>query len=420
MAWAILIQAVHAIVGDEQLDEALLRYLSTGRKHFATDAQVRRSVQTVAFYWQGRASQKKLILRWLEDALGSKEVVDPAGLTIEHVLPRTMTDEVRAEFAAGLEEGADVSYEHDRFVHTLGNLTLSGHNGELNNKPSSQKREMPATSGLLMNQGIAEHASWGLAEITERGANLAEKIIELWLGPDEELAADAESAEVSALRSTVSEILASIPAGNWTSYGEVAIVAGTYPQPLAAVLARYKLLNAWRVLQTGGTVSPGFRWFEPSRTDDPREVLAAEGAGIGPEQAAFFDELRQLGQVTAKNIPTWRRSLPQHWYNISTGSSRATFELTENSVKQRVSVQLYILDDQDLIEALRRDRAEIENELGISLDWRDLPGRKASRIMAPRPGDFRDPEQRAEIQRWMVETVDNFARVFRPRLEVVA
>ena len=415
----------------------------------------------MAFYWQGRASQKKLILRWLEESLASKETVDPAGLTIEHVLPQTMSEEVREEFAAGLEEGADVSYEHDRLVHTLGNLTLSGYNSELSNRPFSQKREMLATSGLLMNQAIAEHESWGLTEIVERNANLAEKIIELWPGPDEDLAADAESAEVSALRSTVSEILAALPAGNWTSYGEVAIVAGTYPQPLAAVLARYKLPNAWRVLQTGGTVSPGFRWFDPSRTDDPRDVLASEGvkfdeagkasveqfltaqeladaaglelddeigswresgsegAGIGAEQELFFTEVRALGQVTATNVATWRTPRAQYWYDVSVGSSRAHLSLTANSVKQRLGVELYIPNDEAMFETFYRDRHAISEELGALLEWRDLPGRKASRIITLKSGDFQDPEQRAQLQRWMVDTVDDFARVFRPRLETM-
>lgn len=458
----ILIQAVHEIADKKEMDEALLRYLSTNRKHFATDAQLRRSIQTVAFYWQGRASQKKLILRWLEEALGSKESVDPEGLTIEHVLPQTMSEDVREEFAAGLEEGADVSYEHDRIVHTLGNLTLSGYNSELSNRPFSQKREMLATSGLLMNQAIAENESWGLTEITERNGMLAEKIIELWPGPDETLSADAESVEVSALRSTVSDILAALPAGNWTSYGEVAIVAGTYPQPLAAVLARYKLPNAWRVLQTGGTVSPGFRWFDPSRTDDPREVLASEGvkfdesgkasreqfmtaqeladaagleidddagswreagpegAGVRAEQELFFTEVRALGQVTAKHVSTWRNPRAQNWYDVSVGSSRAHLSLTANSVKQRLGVELYIPNDEALFESFYRDRNVISEELGISPEWRDLPGRKASRIITLKSGDFQDPEQRAELQRWMVDTVDDFARVFRPRLETLA
>lgn len=453
-----LMQAVQAVADASDIDDALRRFLSTGRKYFATDAQLRQAVQTVPFYWQGRGPQKKLILQWLEEALGSKEVVDPASLTIEHVLPQTLTDEVREQFASGLDEGADVTYEHERLVHTLGNLTLTGYNSELSNRPFSEKRGKLATSGLLMNQEVAEHDIWGAAEIAQRGSLLVERIISLWPGPDETIVADLPSEETSALRSTVAEVLGAIPAGRWTSYGEMAIVAGTYPQPLAAVLTRYELPNAWRVLQAAGTISPGFRWTDPSRNEDPRAILAAEGVrfdeagraapedfltaqdlagaagldiddesapwreggsggvGIGPEQEAFYTELRALGEITAEHIDAWRRPAPQHWYDIAIGSSRAHLSLTVNSVKKRVGVELYITDDPALFHALESDRQAIDAEVGVTPEWRELPGKKASRIIATQPGDFRDPHARPELQRWMVETADNFARVFRSRL----
>lgn len=452
-----LMQAVQAVGEDAEADDALRKFLSTGRKYFATDTQLRQAVQTVPFYWQGRGPQKKLILQWLEEALGSKEVVDPASLTIEHVLPQTLSDDVREQFAARLDEGADVAYEHERIVHTLGNLTLTGYNSELSNRPFSEKRAKLATSGLLMNQEIAEHDHWGAAEIAQRGSLLAERIIKLWPGPDETVVADLPSEEVSALRSTVAEVLAAIPAGRWTSYGEVAIVAGTYPQPLAAVLTRYQLPNGSRVLQAAGTFSPGFRWSDPARNEDPREVLAAEGVrfdeagraapddfmtahdlaeaagmdlddgsapwreggggvGIGPDQEAFYTELRALGEITARDIEAWRRPARQHWYDISIGSSRAHLSLTVNSVKKRVGVELYIPDDPALFQALTRDRLAIEAEVGLTPEWQDLPGKKASRIIALHAGDFRDPDARPELQRWMVETADTFARVFRARL----
>ena len=94
--------------------------------------------------------------------------------------------------------------------------------------------------------------------------------------------------------------------------------------------------------------------------------------------------------------------------------------LTANSVKQRLGVELYIPNDEALFESLYRDRHTISEELGAPLEWRDLPGRKSSRIITLKSGDFQDPEQRAQLQRWMVDTVDDFARVFRPRLEAMA
>ncbi len=275
-----LLQAVGAISDAARIDVALREYLSRGRKHFATDLQVREAAKTIAFYWQGRGAQKKLILQWLEEAYRPKEIVelDPRHLTIEHVLPQTMTVSVRKAFAMGFGADADIDYEHERVVHTLGNLTLSGYNSELSNKPFEVKREMLAKSGVSLNQSIAAHATWGVEEISVRSTELAEKIIELWPGPDESIIAVGD--EPSALRSQVAAIVAEIPAGRWTSYGDVAIVAGTWAQPLAAIIANYPMANAWRVLQSGGTISPGFGWIEPGRNDDPRLVLEDGGPPV--------------------------------------------------------------------------------------------------------------------------------------------
>ena len=57
-----LLRSVQELPSDESLSEALRRYLSTGRKFYASNNQIRDAVLTVPFYWHGRASQRKLCL----------------------------------------------------------------------------------------------------------------------------------------------------------------------------------------------------------------------------------------------------------------------------------------------------------------------------------------------------------------------
>ncbi|RKR12641.1 DUF4268 domain-containing protein [Arthrobacter oryzae] len=455
-----LLQAVGAISDAARIDVALREYLSRGRKHFATDLQVREAANTIAFYWQGRGAQKKLILQWLEEAYRPKEIIDldPRHLTIEHVLPQTMTDSVRKRFAAGFGADADIDYEHERVVHTLGNLTLSGYNSELSNKPFEEKRQMLAKSGVSMNQAIAAHATWGVDEINTRSAELAEKIIELWPGPDESIIAVGD--EPSALRSQIAVIVAEVPAGRWTSYGDVAIVAGTWAQPLAGMIANYPMANAWRVLQSGGTISAGFRWTEPGRKDDPRVVLEAEGlrfdtdghadpeqfigaeelaeaAGLDVDvdavaarrrkmkapapavtgvsvrdaQFAFFERVQSHGLVNATNIDTWRKPYPQNWYEVRIGDPRGQILLLVNSQTKLVATQFWIGDDKDLYAKLLARRDAIETDLGFVLEWDDRPDRKASKLTISRPGDFQDETQSQELVEWLVATGDTFVGV---------
>lgn len=459
-----LLQAVGAISDADQIDVALREYLSRGRKHFATDLQVREAAETVAFYWQGRGTQKKLILQWLEEAYRPKEIVDldPKHLTIEHVLPQTMTDSVRATFAQGFSADADIDYEHERIVHTLGNLTLSGYNSELSNKPFKEKRGMLAKSGVSMNQAIAAHATWGVDEINARSSELAEKIIELWPGPDESVVAVGEP---SVLRNQIAAIIAEIPAGRWTSYGDVAIVAGTWPQPLAAMIANHPMANAWRVLQGGGTISAGFRWTDPGRVDDPRVVLEEEGlrfdaegradpeqfigaeelaeaAGLDVDeeamaarrkkmnghtrprsrvsvkdaQLAFFERVRDYGLANAAHISSWRKPASQNWYDAGIGDSRAVISLQANSQKKVVATIFWINHDKVLYAKLLAQREAIEADLGFVLEWDDRPDRKASKLVVSRPGDFLDEAQSQELVEWLVTTGDAFARVLKKYL----
>jgi alkylated DNA nucleotide flippase Atl1 len=258
--------------------------------------------------------------------------------------------------------------------------------------------------------------------------------------------------------------VAEIPAGRWTSYGDVAIVAGTWAQPLAAIIANHQMPNAWRVLQSGGRVSPGFRWTEPGRVDDPRVVLEKEGLRFDPEghadpdqfisaeelaeaagfdvdeeavaarrkntktqgknksslkdaQLRFFERVRDHGMVNATHIKTWRKPAAQHWYDLSIGDSRALISLQVNSQKKLASTIFWIHHDKDLYAKLLAQREAIESDLGCLLEWDDKPDRKASKIGISRPGDFLDETQSQELVEWLVTTGDAFARVLSKYLD---
>jgi alkylated DNA nucleotide flippase Atl1 len=449
-----LLQAVGAITDAAEIDVALRDYLSRGRKYYGTDSQVRDAVKNVPFYWQGRAAQKKLILQWLEESYGSKEAVDPKNLTIEHVLPQTLTDAVRDDFARGLPDGSDAAYEHDRIVHTIGNLTLTGYNSELSNRPFREKQPMLAESGLRMNQEIASLEVWGAAEIAQRSSDLAEKIIALWPGPNETLVG-ASSEEPSAIRRLVASIVAEIPAGRWTSYGEVALVAGSYPQPVAAVIASYPMQAAWRVLQTGGVLSPGFKWLDPDRTEDPREFLESEGlnfdrdghadseqfvdaeelaeltgleidptrrrtSGTRPllaQRKTFFQRVIDLGESTATVVTSWPSAPTTYGMDINFGVPGAVIVLSLTSRKPAaVFCALYIRDDEATFAHLRGRRDGIESAIGAELEWRDLPDNKSSQLILRRDGDWRDDQHAPELAQWLVNTADKFIEVFREYL----
>ena len=77
----------------------------------------------------------------------------------------------------------DPSAIHARLLHTLGNLTITGYNPELSNRPFSEKRRLFQDSNLAMNKEIAEEVEWGPERIRSRAERLAARAIEIWPGP---------------------------------------------------------------------------------------------------------------------------------------------------------------------------------------------------------------------------------------------
>ena len=278
----ILLRAVQEIRDRSPLDEALRDYLSVGRKFFATDSEIRAAVRTVPFYWSGKSNQKHLVLRWIEESYASKEPTDATSLTIEHVLPQTLTDAWREVLASDLGPEEDVESVHQGLLHTIGNLTLTGYNSELSNSDFDTKRTHLATSALRMNHEIAARSTWDRNAILERADALAERIVSIWPGPNP----TATNPETNAIWKALARVLAEIPAGAWTTYGDVAAVIGTHPVPLGQRVANHEAPNAHRILKADGVIADNFRWGEPDRDDDPRSVLEAEGVEFDETGAA--------------------------------------------------------------------------------------------------------------------------------------
>jgi alkylated DNA nucleotide flippase Atl1 len=300
----ILLSVVTEMDRAKPADEGVRRYLSTGRKYYAGDAEIRAAASGIPFYLNGRPGQRALVLRWLDESYGSKEPVQYDSLTIEHVLPQTPTPVWRRALSDDLTGDETFAELHGSLVHTLGNLTLTGYNSTMSNSPFTKKREQLNKSGLAMNQEIALQPKWGRTEIHDRANQLAKRIAAIWPGP-----VDVGPEETGAAWDIMAKALAGIPAGSWTTYGDLAALIGSHPVPVGSRLANHPVANAHRVLQVEGTVSQSFRWPDPARTDDPRDLLRAEGVVFDEQgradqaQRLTVEDLAQLAGLTIGDLP---------------------------------------------------------------------------------------------------------------------
>ena len=76
-----------------------------------------------------------------------------------------------------------------------------------------------------------------------------------------------------------------------------------------------------------------------------------------------------------------RKSTTDHWYNVAIGTSDAHIDITLVNKDSVIGVELYITDNKELFDKLYQRKDEIENDLGLKLDWRRLNNSKASRIV---------------------------------------
>ncbi len=137
----------------------------------------------LTFPLYARESKKaRLILRQLETHFGHKEPVDlsdPKNITIEHIMPRTLTMEWENML------GEDAQALHEQYLETIGNLTLTGYNRELGAKSFQDKQSVYAEIGsnLELNKFVLEQVQWTEAEITHRARQLIDSFIEIWPRP---------------------------------------------------------------------------------------------------------------------------------------------------------------------------------------------------------------------------------------------
>lgn len=132
-------------------------------------------------------------LRRLENH-GRKERVAIEDYTIEHILPQNS----ELSLSWQTELGEDWKAVQEAWLHTLGNLTLTGYNSEYRDHPFAFKRDQVtdkegnpigfAHSPLRLNQGLGSVEKWDETAIKNRAERLARQAVKVWDAP--RLAAD--------------------------------------------------------------------------------------------------------------------------------------------------------------------------------------------------------------------------------------
>jgi uncharacterized protein with ParB-like and HNH nuclease domain len=144
-------------------------------RSYPKDVEFRtRLIDSKLYGTREKAVKTKLVLETLESAYQHKEQVSFDALSIEHIMPQTLSDWWEQHL------GGDWQVDYELFLHTLGNLTLTAYNAELSNDPFPEKRKRLVNSHLELNRYFEHVAAWNKKEIENRSDFLADLALTVW------------------------------------------------------------------------------------------------------------------------------------------------------------------------------------------------------------------------------------------------
>lgn len=177
--FATLYQAVDK---DDYVNSVIKAFVfKSSYKRFPSDYEVREKLQTKDIY---HFRLRKYLLEALENYY-HKEPIDlnTANYTIEHIMPQNIEHNLSWQQMLG-EDWQEV---HSLYLHTLGNLTITGYNAEMSNKSFWEKVNGESGfkhSHLKLNESIAQSDVWNKKAIQRRTNILTDIILKIWKYPE--------------------------------------------------------------------------------------------------------------------------------------------------------------------------------------------------------------------------------------------
>ncbi len=117
-------------------------------------------------------------------------------ITIEHIFPQNPDPKWKIDLGA-----EEYNFIKDNYLNTIGNLTLSGNNGKLGNKPFADKRDLANAgykdSRLWLNKDLTNLDKWNKSEVERRYDIITERFLKIWEMPQINIDENADPDELN-------------------------------------------------------------------------------------------------------------------------------------------------------------------------------------------------------------------------------
>lgn len=412
-----------------KMSYTLLAKKESGR--FPDDDEFSRALSQKQIYTM-RGKYRAYLFERFENqgTLETKDVythLDNRVYSIEHIMPQTLTPAWRDALG---KNALDI---HRQWKDRLANLTLTGYNSKLSNKSFTEKRDALdggyRVSGLRMNQKIAQKESWEVTDLEERDAEMVYQALQIWTYPrtdfvpigkvfdsctlaDEDFTLTGREIEKYAFQNTEHS------AKSWAEMFETMVrylhekdksillqlaysgennELGRYVS-VKAVDLRHALkidqgIYIERNTSTTLKISILRKLFVLYGEDASNLVFYLKDRGHEKEAEEHRYDLRMrywnfaLPIIQEKHLflGTFKNVNPtiSNWVTGSFDISGFGINCSANYDNARVSLYLgknEAIKNKAVYDRLLVHKSEIEQQLGVSLEWNRLDGRKASTI----------------------------------------
>lgn len=171
-----------------------------------------------------------------------------------------------------------------------------------------------------------------------------------------------------------------------------------------------------KLFQIGDSqIAPAFTVVERSN-DWTKEIRKTASANSTQQQRLEYWQAFNDYAFTDANfsrIFNKRKPTTDHWMDFSIGSSACHIAVSQIQKRKAVDVELYINDDKELFKSLFAHKDEIEKNMEMELEWKELPERKASRILIEKTVDLDDRATWPEQFDYIMDTCIKMKRAFK-------
>ena len=149
---------------------------------------------------------------------------------------------------------------------------------------------------------------------------------------------------------------------------------------------------------------------DTDKTERPSRVSMSDTSEL---QLKFWEEFNANAVNHAEFYKEFsiRKANPQHWYDLSIGSSEYHVCLTASRQKHELTAGIYITANKSLFNQLREHARELEIEIGGEIEWREAS--KACRFITYKPFDMDDKSQWNDGLQWLYDTSINIKKAMQ-------